>query len=181
MWGWGFFPARAAGAVELQLFTLEESSVRVSEFPFGKKYVIALVSETQDLTQQLPITLNVRHARVIATDRIPNDPAKYCKDIHVCALPGPIISPKGSQTAIEITALGTNGETLATFSQGTLPNDQSKEKAKATSSAPELDTKITNLRSNPARSPIQDPIALSLLGIAIVSGMGIVITSRKKE
>ena len=43
----------ATAPVQIQLYTLEENSIRVDEFPFGKKYIIALVSETDDLTNAL--------------------------------------------------------------------------------------------------------------------------------
>jgi hypothetical protein len=176
---WGAFPSSAAN-VELQLFTLEEKSERVTEFPFGKKYVIALVAPTEDLTKQLPITLTVRHARVTATDRIPNDPAKYCKDIHICALTGPTISPKGTQTAIEITALGSDGKTLATFNQGTLPTKKSAETTASTPAEnPDLPMKIKNLPGDPSLPFIQDPVAGGLSGIALISALGFVFSSRK--
>ena len=173
----------SAASVELQLFTLEEKSQRVSEFPFGKKYVIALVAPTEDLTKNLPITLTVRHSRVTATDRIPNDPAKYCKDIHICALPGPIISSKGSQTAVEITAVSSDGKTLATFSQGTVSADRSAQTASASDNESELPKKINNLPDDPSPSLVQDPIVGSLSGIALISALGIVLSSRlrKKE
>lgn len=170
-----------AASVELQLFTLEEKSQRVNEFPFGKKYVIALVSPTEDLTKYLPVTLTVRHARVTATDRIPADPAKYCKDIHVCALTGPTISPKGSQTAIEITAVGSDGKTLATFSQGTLPPDKSADPTVTPTSDPDLPKKVNNLQADPSPPLIQDPIVGGLAGIALISALGIVFSLRNRK
>lgn len=174
-------PLVLAANVELQLFTLEENSQRVSEFPFGKKYVIALVSPTEDLTKSLPITLTVRHARVTATDRIPNDPAKYCKDIHVCALTGPTISPKGNDTAVEITAVANDGKMLATFSQGTLSANQPSETTTTTANDPDLPKKVQNLQDDPAPALFQDPIFDSLSGVALISVLGFVFSWRKRR
>jgi len=167
----------ATGHIQIQLYTLEENSVRVNEFPFGKKYVIALVSETENLTNLLPVTLTVRHARVTATDRIPNEPTKYCKDIHVCALPGPIISSKGSQTAIEIIAVGKNGEKVATFNQGTVTDTADQTESSVTTV--ELPTSVTKLQDDPAPAPWRDPLADTLFGVALLSGIGIVISRRR--
>ena len=177
---WGV-PFAVAASVELQLFTLEENSQRVNEFPFGRKYVIALVSPTEDLTKSLPITLTVRHARVTATDRIPNDPAKYCKDIHICALTGPTISPKGTDTAVEITAVTSDGKSLATFSQGTPSADKSAPTDSAQTKEPDLSAKVKSLRGDPAPSLFRDPIFDGLSGIAIVSALGVIISWRKKK
>lgn len=175
-------PLAVAAGVELQLFTLEENSQRVNEFPFGQKYVIALVSPTEDLTKSLPITLTVRHARVTATDRIPNDPAKYCKDIHVCALTGPTISPKGTDTAVEITAVASDNKPLATFSQGTLSANQPTETTTATTTNdPDLPKKVQNLQDDPAPALFQDPIFDSLSGLALISVLGFVFSSRKRK
>jgi len=172
LFGWGAGSVSATSHIQVQLYTLEENSVRVNDFPFGKKYVIAIVSETEDLTKLLPITLTVRHARVTATDRIPNDPTKYCKDIHVCALQGPIISSKGSQTALEITAVGNNGETVATFKQGILSETANEPNNSVTPVI--LPAQVTGLRSDPTPPPWQDPVANSLFGLALLSGLGLV-------
>jgi len=162
----------ATAPVQIQLYTLEENSIRVDEFPFGKKYIIALVSETDDLTKLLPITLTVRHARVVATDRIPNEPAKYCKDIHICALPGPIISPKGSETAIEISATGANGEIIASFQQGSLAQIANQQSVSVT--PVKLPAQIASLQGDPTPQPWQDPVANILFGLALLSGLGLV-------
>lgn len=170
--------ARAA-QINVQLFTLEENTRQIATFPFGGKYVIALVSETEDLTKLLPITVRVRHSRVDAQDRIPADPPKYCKDIHVCALQGPVIMPKGDDTAIEITAKDKDGNLIATFSQGTV-KERGEASPTPTLPQPGSDT-VKDLPQNLAPPFWADPYAVALAALFVVAGIAGLIGKSAKE
>lgn len=175
-WGISF---TYATSVELQLFNLDENAQQVTEFPYGQKYVIALVSETEDLTKLLPITVRVRHSRVDAQDRIPADPEKYCKDIHVCALQGPVIMPKGQDTAIEITAKDKDGNLIATFSQGTV-KERGEASPTPTLPQPGADM-VKDLPQNLAPPFWSDPYVVALAAIVVVAGIAGLIGKSTKE
>lgn len=180
-------PALATSHVSLQLFTVEGNAQQVTEFPFEKRYAVTLLSESEDLTRHLPITIELRNARVHAFDRIPNEPDKYCKDTHLCAVLGPIVGKKGDDTAIEITARSSSGDVLAQFKQGEVPpasaaaeTNPTTTSASATSGLPGgAEGTLRTLPSTPSTILWKDPYFLTLLGLAVLAAAGTAWSFRK--
>ena len=171
---WGV--TRAASDVELQLFLMEENAQQVTQFPYGKKYVIALVSQTTDLIGLLPITLRVRHTRVDAQDRIPNEPEKYCKDAHICALQGPVIMPKGEDLAIEIIASDKSGSEIASFKQGTLASPEARTTLEVNDPAASI---ARELPDEVAPAFYRNPFVLAVGGVFVLCLLALGIGSKR--
>ncbi|OGL35724.1 hypothetical protein A3F65_03565 [Candidatus Saccharibacteria bacterium RIFCSPHIGHO2_12_FULL_47_16b] len=116
----------AQSAYSFEFYDFQTNSY-VTTFPFGHSNEIIVASQTQDVRNQLPISLSLR---IDGTEKwtatIANDPTQNCRDATGCSTRGPKVSNPGADSFFELTAMIESGQNLATYASGTPPSRTSE-------------------------------------------------------
>lgn len=99
-----------------------------TSFPFGRTNEVIVASQTQDVRNQLPISLSLK---IDSTERwtgtIANNPTQNCRGATGCSTRGPTVSDTHANSFFELTATGKDGQSLATYTTGTPPSQATAE------------------------------------------------------
>ena len=118
--------ATSQAAYNFEFFDFQ-TNASVTAFPFGRTNEIIIASQTQDVRNQLPINLSLKiDGNEKWTATIVNNPTQTCRGATGCSTRGPIVSDPGTSSYVELTAQVSGGQTLATYTRGTLPASTSK-------------------------------------------------------
>lgn len=122
----GQSPSSAQSSYNFEFFDFQTNRTTTA-LPFGHNNEVIVASQTQDVRNQLPISLSlIIDSSEKWSSTIPNDPTQTCRGPTGCSTHGPIISDPGTGSYVELTAKGQSGQTLATYSRGMPPSRTSE-------------------------------------------------------
>ena len=125
----------------------------VTTFPFGHNNEVIVASKTQDVRNQLPISLSLKIAgNEKWSSTIANDPTQNCRDATGCSTRGPTISDPGADSYVELSAKGKDGQSLATYTSGTPPSSTTETANTTETASSKPQTSQTTTVSNPTNN-----------------------------
>lgn len=174
----GLTPAPALAADFYFEFFNSSTSQTQSSYPFGVPLEIIVASKTQDVTKLLPIAIVIRADNNRYRNAIPNNPEQFCRGPDGCSIPGPDIK---SADYLEVLAINSAGETLASYTKGTPPPAEEGSPTPAptpipttvieqTSPIPTPDKLVSPPPPPPANLPIANAVALGAGAAVVVFG-----------
>ena len=112
-----------------------ESSQQEESFPVGVRNEIIVASDDVDIRTLLPIQLKIQFDTKSLEMTIPKNPQQFCRGSTGCSREGPVIS-QSEGGFIEITAIDKDGNNIAHYQTGTLPEAPSPSPTPALSPSP---------------------------------------------
>ncbi len=137
--------AASQPAFNFEFFNFQTNN-RVAVFPFGHNNEVIIASQTQDVRNQLPISLSlIIDGNEKWSSTIINNPTQNCRGANGCSTRGPVVSDPGTSSYIELAAKGRSGQTLATYARGTPPaNSSGTMTPKQSSNQPASNANVSN-------------------------------------
>ncbi len=111
--------AAHAAAFRFEFVNFDQNGKVQTTFPLGASNEIILASDTTDVRTVLPVAIVIRADSRQYKNAIPNNPELACAGPDRCSIPGPVIPATAKY--VEIQAVNTDGEVLATYTVGTPP------------------------------------------------------------